>query len=119
MLAFSGLGILSASYLLIFKRGNPVNWAILGLSSVVGGMMYPISVLPMWLQYVAWLTPVTYSLEGMRAAIWAMLRRASCCRPIAGIAAVRGASSAHFLHNFFLGVAANENHGHAHAFLNN
>jgi ABC-2 type transport system permease protein len=69
VLAFSGLGILSASYLLIFKRGNPVNWAILGLSSVVGGMMYPISILPVWLRYVARLTPVTYSLEGMRAAI--------------------------------------------------
>jgi len=69
VLAFSGLGILSASYLLIFKRGNPVNWAILGLSSVVGGMMYPVSVLPKWLQYVARLIPVTYSLEGMRAAI--------------------------------------------------
>ena len=69
VLAFSGLGVLSASYLLILKRGNPVNWAILGLSTVVGGMMYPISVLPVWLQYVARLIPVTYSLEGMRAAI--------------------------------------------------
>jgi ABC-2 type transport system permease protein len=69
VLAFSGLGILSASYLLIFKRGNPVNWAILGLSSVLGGMLYPISVLPVWLQHVARLIPVTYSLEGMRAAI--------------------------------------------------
>lgn len=69
VLAFLGLGILSASYLLIFKRGNPVNWAILGLSSVVGGMLYPISVLPVWLQRVARLIPVTYSLEGMRAAI--------------------------------------------------
>jgi ABC-2 type transport system permease protein len=69
VLAFSGLGILSASYLLVFKRGNPVNWAILGISSVVGGMMYPISVLPVWLQRVARLIPITYSLEGMRAAI--------------------------------------------------
>jgi len=69
VLAFSGLGILSASYLLVFKRGNPVNWAILGLSSVAGGMMYPVSVLPAWLQYVARLIPMTYSLEGMRAAI--------------------------------------------------
>lgn len=69
VLAFSGLGILSASYLLIFKRGNPVNWAIIGLSTVVGGMLYPISVLPAWLQYVARLIPVTYSLEGMRGAI--------------------------------------------------
>jgi ABC-2 type transport system permease protein len=69
ILAFSGLGILSASYLLIFKRGNPVNWAILGVSSVVGGMMYPVSVLPAWLQWVARLVPVTYSMEGMRGAI--------------------------------------------------
>jgi ABC-2 type transport system permease protein len=69
ILAFSGLGILSASYLLIFKRGNPVNWAILGLSSVAGGMLYPISVLPPWLRSVARLVPITYSLEGMRAAM--------------------------------------------------
>jgi ABC-2 type transport system permease protein len=69
ILAFAGLGILSASYLLVFKRGNPVNWAILGVSSVVGGMMYPVSVLPRWMQFFARLTPVTYSLQGMRAAI--------------------------------------------------
>jgi ABC-2 type transport system permease protein len=69
VLAFSGLGILSASYLLVFKKGNPVNWAVIGVSSVVGGMMYPVSVLPRWLQFIARLTPVTYSLEGMRAAL--------------------------------------------------
>jgi ABC-2 type transport system permease protein len=69
ILAFSGLGIFSASYLLIFKRGNPVNWALVGISSVVGGMMYPVSVLPGWLQQVARLVPVTYALEGMRAAL--------------------------------------------------
>jgi ABC-2 type transport system permease protein len=85
VLAFSGLGILSASYLLIFKRGNPVNWAILGLSSVVGGMMYPISVLPVWLQYVARLTPVTYSLEGMRAAILAHASTRELLPSIAGL----------------------------------
>jgi ABC-2 type transport system permease protein len=83
VLAFSGLGVLSASYLLIFKRGNPVNWAILGLSTVVGGMMYPISVLPVWLQYVARLIPVTYSLEGMRAAILAHASTRELLPPIA------------------------------------
>jgi ABC-2 type transport system permease protein len=69
ILACSGLGILSASYLLVFKRGNPFNWAIMGLSSVVGGMMYPVSVLPVWLQHIARLVPITYALEGMRAAL--------------------------------------------------
>lgn len=69
VLAFSGLGILSASYLLVFKRGNPVNWAVVGLSSVASGMLYPVSILPHWLQFVARLIPVTYSLEGIRAAL--------------------------------------------------
>jgi ABC-2 type transport system permease protein len=69
VLAFAGLGILSASYLLLFMRGNPAKWLLLGLSGVVGGMMYPVSVLPHWLQVLARLLPITYSLEGLRAAL--------------------------------------------------
>jgi ABC-2 type transport system permease protein len=70
-LAFSGLGILSASYLLLFKRGNPAKWFLLSVSGVAGGMLFPISVLPDWLQGVAKLNPVTYALDGMRAALLA------------------------------------------------
>jgi ABC-2 type transport system permease protein len=69
LLAFSGLGILSASYLLLFKRGNPAKWFLLGVSSVAGGMLFPVSVLPDWLQLVARLNPVTYALDAMRAAL--------------------------------------------------
>src|SRR6202007_455304 len=69
ILAFAGLGILSASYQILFKRGNPAKWIVLGISSLFGGMMYPVSVLPGPLQTVARLIPMTYSLEGMRAAL--------------------------------------------------
>jgi ABC-2 type transport system permease protein len=69
LLAFSGLGILSASYLLIFKRGNPAKWFFLGISGVAGGMLFPVNILPDWLQLVAHLNPVTYALEAMRAAL--------------------------------------------------
>jgi ABC-2 type transport system permease protein len=69
LLAFSGLGILSASYLLIFKRGNPAKWFFLGISSVAGGILFPVNMLPDWLQVVARLHPVTYALEAMRAAL--------------------------------------------------
>jgi len=71
ILAFAGLGILSASYNVLFKRGNPAKWIVLGISGLVSGMMYPVSVLPHGLRYVARLIPVTYSLEGMRAALLA------------------------------------------------
>src|SRR5262249_34332303 len=69
LLAFSGLGILSASYLLLFKRGNPGKWFLLGISSIVGGMLFPVSILPPWLQFIARLNPVTYALDAMRAAL--------------------------------------------------
>jgi ABC-2 type transport system permease protein len=69
LLAFSGLGILSASYLLLFKRGNPAKWFFLGVSSVAGGMLFPVGILPDWLQVVAHLNPVTYALDAMRAAL--------------------------------------------------
>lgn len=71
ILAFAGLGILSASYSILFKRGNPAKWIVLGVSGLVGGMMYPVTVLPAPLQLLARLIPVTYSLEGMRAALLA------------------------------------------------
>lgn len=41
----------------------------LGVSGLVGGMMYPVAILPQPLQILARLIPVTYSLEGMRAAL--------------------------------------------------
>jgi ABC-2 type transport system permease protein len=69
LLAFSGLGIFSASYLLLFKRGNPAKWFVLGVSSVAGGMLFPVSILPDWLQQLARLNPVTYALDAMRGAL--------------------------------------------------
>lgn len=69
LLAFCGLGVLSAAYLLLFKRGNPGKWFILGVSSIVGGMLFPVSILPAWLQIVAHLNPVTYALDAMRGAL--------------------------------------------------
>jgi ABC-2 type transport system permease protein len=71
ILSFAGLGIISTSYLLLYKRGNPARWLILGVSGLLGGTMYPVSVLPGPLQWLARLIPVTYSLEGMRQALLA------------------------------------------------
>jgi ABC-2 type transport system permease protein len=69
LLAFSGLGIFSSAYLLLFKRGNPSKWFFLGVSSIVGGMLFPVRILPHWLQLVAQLNPITYALDAMRAAL--------------------------------------------------
>jgi ABC-2 type transport system permease protein len=60
-----------------FRRRFP-DGVRLGISGLVGGMMYPVAVLPGPLRFLARLIPVTYSLEGMRAALlagagWAVL----------------------------------------------
>jgi ABC-2 type transport system permease protein len=69
LLPFCGLGILSASYVLLFKRGNPAKWLLVGLWSFAGGMLFPVAILPDWLQFVAKLNPMTHALNGMRAAL--------------------------------------------------
>ncbi|PYU77565.1 MAG: hypothetical protein DMG51_20415 [Acidobacteria bacterium] len=83
LLAFSGLGILSAGYLLLFKRGNPAKWFFLGVSSVAGGMLFPVSILPDWLQLVARFNPVSYALEAMRASLLGGAGIAALWRPLA------------------------------------
>lgn len=69
VIVFSGLGILSASFVMVFKRGSPIAWLFGGLSWLLGGILYPVTVLPEWLQQVSALLPVTYAIAGMRAAL--------------------------------------------------
>jgi len=49
LLAFSGLGILSASYLLLFKRGNPAQMASPRSLQHRRRNAFPVSILPDWL----------------------------------------------------------------------
>jgi ABC-2 type transport system permease protein len=69
VVAFSSLGVISASFVMVMKVGNPLNWLFSNLSWVVGGVFYPVAVLPDWLQPIAWLLPLTYALEAMRLAL--------------------------------------------------
>ena len=68
--AFASFGIASAALILIIKRGESLNLALSTISMVLGGVMFPISVLPEWLQPVCKLLPITHSLEAMRLALF-------------------------------------------------
>jgi len=69
IVCFSSMGILSASFIMVLKKGNPLNWIFVNLSWLLGGVYYPISVLPEWLEKLSYLLPITYSLEAMRLAL--------------------------------------------------
>jgi ABC-2 type transport system permease protein len=69
MVAFSSIGILSATFTMLFKKGDPLLWLVGGLSWLLGGVFYPIEVLPSFLQHLSRLLPITHALEGMRAVL--------------------------------------------------
>lgn len=71
LISFSGIGILGASFVMVFKKGDPLGWAFGSVSALLGGVLYPVSILPVWLQKLAHALPITYSLRAMRTSLLA------------------------------------------------
>jgi ABC-2 type transport system permease protein len=68
--SFLGFGIMAAVLPLLFpERGEEMTFVISSLLLLVSGVYYPISVLPDWMEPLATVSPATYVLEGMRAAL--------------------------------------------------
>jgi ABC-2 type transport system permease protein len=68
LLAFAALGLLSAAFVLTFKRGDPFTYALDVAAYLLSGVVYPVEVLPSWLQWVSRFLPATWALKGLRAA---------------------------------------------------
>jgi len=65
-----GLGILAGVLPLIYpERGEQLSFMVQASVLLVSGVYYSVDVLPGWLQAFSWLSPATYLLEGVRAAI--------------------------------------------------
>ncbi|MEJ2352528.1 MAG: ABC transporter permease, partial [Anaerolineales bacterium] len=69
IISFSSLGIIAASFIMVLKRGDPITWLFNATSSFLGGIYYPVTILPGWLQFFSYLLPVTYALRAMRLAL--------------------------------------------------
>jgi ABC-2 type transport system permease protein len=65
----SPVGVLSAASIMTFKQLGPTNWVASGLAMLLGGVLFPVSKLPVLLQYVSWLLPITHALNGIRGAV--------------------------------------------------
>lgn len=61
-----GLGLISASFIIVFKQGNPVGGLTTMISGLLGGVIYPVSVLPDWLKPISAILPITHGLEAIR-----------------------------------------------------
>ena len=69
-LSFVGIGVVASILPLLYpERGAQMTNIVQAVFLLVSGVYYPVSVLPDWLQFLARLSPATYVLEGMRAAL--------------------------------------------------
>jgi len=68
-LAMMSLAMISASFAVAFKRGDPVRWALASATWLLSGVLYPTGVLPPLLAKLAWLLPTTHALSAIRATL--------------------------------------------------
>jgi len=61
-----GFGIISGSFILVYKQRDPLSMAVTSGAFLLSGVVYPVSVLPGWLQVGSWVLPHTYALEALR-----------------------------------------------------
>ena len=64
--ACNAVGTLAASFLVLFKRGEPVIMLYSLAASVLGGALFPPSVLPDWIRWMSYLVPHTYVISAER-----------------------------------------------------
>ncbi len=69
-ISFIGFGIATAILPLLYtEKGMQMSFVVKAVILLVSGVYYPVSVLPGWMQPLATISPATYVINGLRAAI--------------------------------------------------
>jgi ABC-type multidrug transport system permease subunit len=69
--AFSALGVLLGAAVLVIKRGDVLVGLVIFAIGLVSGALFPIAVLPGWLEPVGKVMPTRFAFDGLRAAMFA------------------------------------------------
>lgn len=69
LVASSATGILIAGQTLVAKRASPVLQIYTLAASILGGLLFPVTLLPGWLRALSWLIPHTYVINAARMAL--------------------------------------------------
>ncbi len=70
IVAFNSIGLIEAGCLLVFKRGAGEAWAFNSVWALLGGVFFPVTVLPTWLQQIAEWNPITHAIRALQLAIY-------------------------------------------------
>jgi ABC-2 type transport system permease protein len=69
-ISVAGMGILAGVLPLLYpERGTQMSFMFQAVILLVSGVYYSVEVLPEWLQFFSYISPATYLLDGIRAAI--------------------------------------------------
>ena len=66
------LGVLSTAMVVTFKQGAPVKFILSNLATIFAGVLFPVALLPGWMQHVSWMLPMTHVLNGVRGGFTGM-----------------------------------------------
>ncbi|HEY9515437.1 MAG TPA: ABC transporter permease [Gemmatimonadaceae bacterium] len=66
VLAYLPFGLVAAALVLAFRTTGPFPSAVLILSGLLGGVYYPTTVIPSWIQRLSDVVPLTYGLRALR-----------------------------------------------------
>ncbi len=69
LLSSAGIGILSASFILYFKRGDPINFFLSGFTTFFGNVFFPAAQLPEALRWIPKFVPLSWSVSIVRGAL--------------------------------------------------
>lgn len=69
-MAFAPIGVLGAAATIVFKRGGAVAGVLVFAMTFVSGALFPISLLPDWLQAIGRAMPTRFAFDGLRAALY-------------------------------------------------
>ena len=68
--SFIGVGTMTSVLPLISpEKGAQLGFVAQGMLLVISGVYYPVTVLPQWMQWLSTISPATYALRGIRAAL--------------------------------------------------
>jgi ABC-2 type transport system permease protein len=69
LLSSAGIGMLSASFILYFKRGDPINFILSLGTTFFGNVIFPSKVLPHNIQWISSWLPMSWSLQVVRGSL--------------------------------------------------
>ncbi|BDC18461.1 ABC transporter permease [Acidianus sp. HS-5] len=61
-----GIAFMSAAFTMIIKQGNPISFFFSTFTTLLGGVVFPVTIMPTQISYISYALPLTWALNGLR-----------------------------------------------------